>query len=133
MTHEEQKARIRGLFDRWRNVLSLDEWEVTLEYTNGAFIKRDGVSSGKAMAVTFTDWEYRRSTIQWNTDITDCQDDDELEYALVHEAMHVLLNGQRALRERSEGGDAYRAYESLFEEHTATTLARAFIRAKEMT
>jgi len=132
MTHEEQKSRIRACFDQWRTPLSLDEWEITLEYTEGEFIKDDGKVSGAALAVTFVDWQYRRASIHWNTRLAPNESDDELEYAVVHEAMHVLLNGQRAMREAGEATDVYLCYERLFEEHTATTLARAFRRAKGM-
>lgn len=131
MTHEEQRNRIRAAFDRWRNVLGLDEWEVTLEYSDGEFIKDDGEPSRSALAVTFVSWEYRRASIHWNTAKVEHESDDELDYAMVHEAMHVLLNGLRAFREI--GDTEGKGYERLFEEHTATTLGRAFLRAKEMT
>lgn len=129
-TFDEQKARIRAMFTRWRDVLSLDEWEVTLNYHDGEFVKRDGSGSANAIGLTHVDWEYRRATIDFRCDMAVDEDDDEIEYVVVHEAMHVLLNGMRAMR---EAGDTIgRAYESLFEEHTATTLARAFIRARKM-
>lgn len=125
-----QKARIRGLFDRWRNVLGLDEWAITLNYHDGKFVKNDGSDSANAIGLTHVDWEYRRATIDFRCDMAVDEDDDEMEYVFVHEAMHVLLNGMRAMREA--GDNIGRSYETLFEEHTATTLARAFIRARKM-
>lgn len=136
MVNEEsfaaQKERVRAVFDRWRNVLGLDEWHVTLNYRDGEFVKGDGSPSALALGLTNVDWEYRRATIDFRCDLMTEQDDDELEYCVVHEAMHVLLNGQRAVREANSAGAVYVEYERLFEEHTATTLARAFIRARSV-
>ena len=126
---ELQKSRIRALFDRWRDVLSLDEWEVTLNYRDGEFVKNDGTGSANAIGLTAVAWEYRRAAIDFRCDMTVDEDDDELEYIVLHEAMHILLNGMRSMREA--GDNLGRAYETLFEEHTATTLARAFIRARD--
>ncbi len=125
-----QKERIRALNARWRNVLGLDEWEITFNYRDGEFVKHDGSGSSDAIGLTKVDWEYRRATIDFRCDWTGDKDDDELEYVFLHEAMHVLLNGMRAMREA--GDNIGRSYETLFEEHTATTLARAFIRARDM-
>ena len=125
---EVQKERVRAVFNRWRNVLGLDEWEVTLNYHDGEYVKKDGSGSTRALGLTYVEWEYRRATIDFRCDMLEDEDDDELEYCFVHEAMHVLLNGQRAMREA--GDSVGREYERLFEEHTATSLARAFIRAR---
>ncbi len=125
-----QKARIRDLFDRWRNVLSLDEWEVTLCYHDAPYIDGDGAVRSKALGCTEVEWEYRRATMYFRVDMTPLEDDDELEYCVVHEAMHILLNGQRPVIDAANAS-AYE-YRRLFEEHTATTLARAFIRARKM-
>ncbi len=127
-----QKDRVRALFDRWRNVPGLDEWEVTLNYSDAEYIKGDGSPSRDALATAVVEWEYRRATLTFRCDRTPLESDDELEYCFVHEAMHILLNGQRAMREVGDGGDLHREYERLFEEHTATTLARAFIRASNL-
>lgn len=125
-----QKERVRAVFDRWRNVLGLDEWHIELNYRDAEWVKHDGSPSALALGLTSVDWEYRRATIDFRCDLTGDQSDEELEYCVVHEAMHVLLNGQRAVRELGSVGAVYREYERLFEEHTATTLARAFIRAR---
>lgn len=131
--YEAQKLRIRAAFDRWREVLGLDEWEVTLSYHDAEYVRRDGAGgSAEAFGMTTVDWEYRRATLDFRVDMAAEESDDDVEYVVVHEAMHVLLNGQRAMRAASEGGAAYLNYERLFEEHTATTLARAFIRARKL-
>lgn len=126
-----QKARVRGLFDRWRNVLSLDEWEIDLVYHDGPYIDGDGEVRSKALGCTEVEWEYRRATMYFRLDMTPREDDDALEYAVVHEAMHVLLNAQRPVTTDPTGSLPHE-YRRLFEEHTATTLARAFIRARKM-
>lgn len=128
---EEQKERIRAVMARWRAVLTLDEWEIDLNYRDGEYVKGDGNASARAIASTDVQWEYRRAQIYWRCDLLADESDDELESIFVHEAMHVLLNGQRAMH---QGGGATVSveYERLFEEHTATTLARAFIRASRM-
>jgi hypothetical protein len=125
-----QKERVRNEFNRWRNVLGLDEWHIDLRYRDGEFIKGDGSPSADAVGLTRVDWEYRRAAIDFRCDMIADLDAAELEYVVVHEGMHVLLNGQRAIRDLSEVGAAHREYERLFEEHTATTLARAFINAR---
>lgn len=130
MTHEEQEDRIRAVCAKWREVLGLDEWEINLCYRDGQYVKGDGGASDQAIASTDVQWEYRRAQIYFRIDLLADEDDAELEAVFVHEAMHVLLNSQRPIN----GADSAvgREYERLFEEHTATTLARAFLRAKEM-
>lgn len=128
---EAEKNRVRAMFDRWRTVLGLDEWHITLNYRDAEYVKQDGEPSGKwVLGFTQVDWEYRRAVIDFRCDLTAGEPDADLEYCVVHEAMHILLNGQRAVRELGSGGAVYREYERLFEEHTATTMARAFIRAR---
>lgn len=133
MTDEEaqvQKERIQALFERWRNVLGLDEWEMRLVYRDAPYVDGNGEVRSTALGCTEVEWEYRRAIMYYRVDMTIQQDDDELEYSVVHEAMHVLLNGQRPVTDNPDG--IAREYRRLFEEHTATTLALAFIRARKM-
>lgn len=130
MTHEEQIERIAAVWARWKSILGLDEWECHISYHDGEYVAHDGSPSKSAIANTHVEWEYRRTSIQWNTQRVATEDGEGLEYAVVHEAMHVLLNGQRPVCDLSDA--VAREYQRLFEEHTATTLAWAFLRATKM-
>lgn len=113
---EAQKARVRDLFDCWRNVLGLDEWSIDLAYHDAPYIDGDGEVRSKALGCAEVEWKYRRATLYFRLDLTPAEDDDDLEYCLVHEAMHVLLNGMRPVLDAANG--IATEYRRMFEEHT---------------
>lgn len=127
---DDQQERLRGLMSVWRDILGLDEWHIDLCYRDGPYVRGDGEPSGSAIASTDVQWEYRRAQLYFRVDLLADEDDAEAEYMFVHEAMHILLNGQRAVRTVEHATPEALGYERLLEEHTATTLARAFIRAR---
>lgn len=87
----QQERRIRAFFKKWRDRLWLHEWHVDLLYFNGP-ISEEHFS---ACAVTDVRWEYRDATIKWNLEAVATLSDEKLEWVLVHEAMHILVNEMR--------------------------------------
>ena len=124
--HAGMVETVESLYAKWRPILALDAWDVERKYKDGVFLD-GGKSSGDAVAVTRVSWEYRDATITFNT--RKLAEAKSVEYVVLHEAMHILLNGMRPVR--TDHGDAgvYHQYDRIFEEHTCTTLARAFMRA----
>lgn len=120
--------RIRSFFAKWRPILGLEEWDVSLTFDPGEFVMADGEPSRGAIASTSVSWEYRHADIHWNSHLAALEDDEALERIVVHEAMHILLNGLRPVVDRDADGVG-KHYRMMFEEHTCTTLSWAFMRA----
>ena len=118
---KRQRRRIRALLKKWRVALTLDEWDITNEYTDGSIIVDGELSSG-AVAAAAVRWEYRRATISWNTQAVAQMNDADLEEVFLHEAMHVLLHEMREVV----------AGNIKAEERSATTFARVILRVLEM-
>lgn len=113
--HERQEKRIRALYKKWAPLLGMGEWDVTMRFHDGQYVQPDGVASGSAIGTSSTDWEYRRSTIDWNTSLCALETDDRMEGHVIHECMHVLLG------EMDEDGVKH-------EERVVTSLMWAFLR-----
>ncbi len=114
-THKTQQARLERIWRRWHGRLGMYGWDIRRDYHDGEFVAQDGEASGQALASTHVDWRYKHGSIAWNTALAAGMDDERLEYALVHEIMHVWLHEMR-----TEGLD--------HEERVATELAWAFLR-----
>ena len=112
---DAQVKRIKKLRARWHGPLGLLWWEVTDVCERGCIEHYPG-----ALATAYAQWEYRKATITWDLGRVADADDAELEWAFVHEAMHIHLSEMR-------GEDV----SSQHEERVATDLAHAFIRTRE--
>lgn len=112
---EAQKARVQALIDKWLVPLGLRWWRLHFQYDR-APKATDGEIS-RCVAECWPDWRYGEATIRFYLPCVADQDDDELEYAFVHECQHCFLHETR------EG-----AHEDGWphEEHAATRLALAF-------
>jgi hypothetical protein len=121
---ERQTARVRPLIDWWGEELGIRAcWKVDYK-----FIRECAKDDPDCIAETMVRWQYAHAVFSVYLPVVEEQDDEELENAIVHEYMHLLLNEMRALRDRSDPvTSALWDEERCREEHAATTLARAFI------
>lgn len=118
-TWRKQRNRVRALYERWKNILALYEWDLPTTYESGPMVI-DGAENAEAAACASVRWQYRSATLRFNVEECAKMDDDELERCYVHECMHVLL---AEMREKD--------HELKHEERSATMLAWALVRARK--
>lgn len=121
MKHEEQRARIRSLADKWLKPLGLLWWE-RIEFSyfdNRHHFDRD--SGNEALFITYADWRYLDALVEVNLALAAELGDERLELCFVHEMMHIHLDELQVSEEYHD-----------HEERVATCLARAFLWAVEM-
>lgn len=117
--YEKQRDRIRALADKWLEPLGLLMWRrVHLAFS-------DDVKAGSPECVgeARVSWEYQEATITFYLPNVVGLDDEDLEYAFVHECQHVLVH---EMRWQDADTDNIR-----HEERVCTTLARAFVWVKD--
>lgn len=110
--YNKQIDRIRPCIDKWITPLGLAWYmgETRFYAKEKEFRKSNG---GVAAFRVWADWRYMTFTISVNVPAVRRMDDDELERAIVHELVHVLVNEMR------EDGIAH-------EERVVTMLTKAF-------
>lgn len=117
MSHKDLKERILALIGLWRPVLDLENWVIRIDWT-----ERKILAGCTAMP------EYKNASLSFNLAriAKECSDPVDLEELVVHELTHIpLWLVARGLESRSRTKIV--AY---IEEHTATTISRALLRAR---
>lgn len=114
--YRRDRDRLRKLFREWTLHLGLRYWKCDVVYRRVPFPRDKRLPEGQnVFAQCSCSWFYQTLTVEVCTlDVSD-MDDDELEYAMVHELCHALVN---EMREQDDDG--------LHEERVVTSLARAF-------
>lgn len=102
---KRERKRIRKLVANWRDPLRLFEWEVNLQYTRGPFPVDGEWLKRPPGAAAQVDWQYRRTTITFDTEYTRECDDAKLQHIVVHELMHVIVNEMRHWKDADDGHD----------------------------
>lgn len=115
-----QKKRVKSIWDKWSNMLGLRTWQrVSIEYFRDDVLPRhDGESDRTptaAVADVRTHWQYRTAHVRICLPAAMNEDDYNLEYIIVHEMCHMLVNEMREEEDRHN-----------HEEHVVTGLAMAF-------
>lgn len=93
------KERVMEVFERWRYPLGLNMWRLHMRFN------RTDKPAGALARVAGTadpDWRYLEATVDWYLPVLADMDDEELEYVVLHELTHVLLNEMR--ESAGEGG-----------------------------
>lgn len=116
---EAQKARVMAVWERWARPLGMG-WQrkLVLSWYRGAIPNHPD-----AAMTCWTDWQYKDSKISVDLTRVGELDERDLEFAVVHELMHVFLGGLIDAHRRDVDRDAFR----MIEEHTATQLAQALL------
>lgn len=111
---ERQKTRIATLRERWWKPLGVGWWDIEFKFVRTDFAV-DGNPEPDTIAYTTCDWRYMHGTVHWNMPQVREIDDDELERAFVHEAVHILLQEVLNVEQRDH------------HERVTTTLTKAFL------
>ena len=107
------RARCQALFDAWIAATGLGYWDITINYIDDTseFTKPNG---NQVAMRTYVMWQYLDIRIDVCLPHIKHMDDDQLEYVIVHELCHALVN---ELRENDADGK--------HEERVVTHLAKA--------
>jgi hypothetical protein len=114
---EAQKARVMGVYERWAGPLGLG-WQRQISFS---WYRGEIPDHPRAAMTCEVQWQYKSARIC--VDLLKVADltDDDLEWVVVHELMHVFLGGLIEAFNLKVDGDAFR----MIEEHTASSLAQS--------
>ena len=127
---EEQKTRIVALEQRWIETLGLRAWDIDTEYVRGDFTS-DGDPAPHVLATSKVDARYMHARVSWNMHKLTAETDRELEYAFLHEFMHIFVNEMRPSRLQTPEDHALESEDRWHEERVATMLGWAFLWTRE--
>lgn len=119
--HDLQRLRdeISRLLEKWVAICNLGDWELESLYQCDA----DEVCPEASACVT-VQYGYKTATFRWRiARLLERTPKDGIEYVVVHEICHVLVNGMRGAMEWNDT-------DMLHEERTVTELAKCLIRAQ---
>lgn len=121
-----QKKRVKKYLDKWIASIGLGWWKINIEWET---VRSEEDDRGSCAAEARTTWEYREATIVFYLEVVAGESDEELEYIVLHELMHVFVNEMREW----QCATAETVYEAVrHEERVCTDLAKAFLWASRM-
>jgi hypothetical protein len=129
------KRRVDALVERWVQPSGLGWWKVHVNYHDGPWERtpiRGVALDAHCLMDVSVDWRYMEASIR--VDCVACADlkDSELEYAFVHELMHIFVREMRVPLDRDHDVQRHVMDEQLeHEERVCTTLAKGFIWVRE--
>lgn len=112
--YEAQKTRILAAVQKWRKPLGLEAWTLHHCFYRGTIPDTDNPD---VLGQTVVQWEYWQARIDWNLQVVLGEDDDDLERAVCHELLHVLVNEMRPDRQTAD--------QARHEERVVSSLAAA--------
>lgn len=112
---KETTDKIRAYFKKWEWIVIEWGWKFDVHYCNCAEDMPDDASFNAA-GITYSEWSYLSAKIYINVKKMSDLEDDHIEYAVVHELVHLLL---APFRDDNE-------------EMCATTIARVIKMAAEL-
>lgn len=123
--YEATKARILTIFNRWQGPLGLRWWRVNLVWdrehdTAHSDSDLGGNVVSMCCAVTTVSWAYLEATITWFVPACAELDDERIEYIVLHEMAHILVNEMRWADENAG------PHNMAHEERVCTGLGHAF-------
>jgi enoyl reductase-like protein len=80
-------TRIERAAEKWVKVLGIEHLSILHKRLDSA-----DVDDADAVAFTRTTWQYESASIHWHVPKVCCYTDDELDWVMVHELCHVLLD-----------------------------------------
>jgi hypothetical protein len=95
---DETQETIKRLFSLWAHRLGLGWWHIDTIYRDDPQSIIDHFRTDEnelVLAVAYADWRYGTAKIDINLPAFVGMAEDEMERAIVHELMHVLVNEMR--------------------------------------
>lgn len=115
---QEMRDEISSLLDKWISICNLEDWEL-----ESLFQAEADEICPDASACVQVQYGYKTALFRWRLPrLLARTPKGQLEYVVVHEICHVLVNGMR-------GAMKWDDTDMLHEERTVTELAKSFIRA----
>lgn len=119
--YEETTERIKAIVQRWKQPLGLGWFRrFDVEYDNQY---KEG--SRDSVAECYAKWEYEEVVVTFFLPACVGKTDEELEYTIVHEIMHGVINEMREAEYGSGDGD--KKCKRQHEERVCTELAQRFL------
>jgi hypothetical protein len=121
---QKKLAYVKQMFVKWTKFLGLRWWDITVAYYSdpeeivNRFTRPD--RDVRVVAVTWTDWKYGQAKIDINIPVIVSLSDRDIESAVVHELVHVLVNEMREC-------------EIHHEERVVTQLTKAILWVEQLT
>lgn len=83
-----QKKRVDDYLHKWRNILNMWQDRLTIRYE-----RRSHSDHSHTIGETWASWHYRNHAITfYMPEIAEIKDDSEVEEAVLHELVHILLH-----------------------------------------
>lgn len=89
--YKKEKERVVKLIEKWVYPLGLNDWDISYVFHREPDTSRGKQTLGVLMSVS-SDWKYQHATINCRLSVSKSVDDYELEHALLHELMHVIVS-----------------------------------------
>lgn len=109
--YAQQKARVEALIEKWAAPLGILWWDVDYHWHR----LKDEDSPGCAASAT-TQWQYIQARVNWYLPTIADLSDKDLERAVVHEHLHILVDEMAPEGSMTPG-----------EERVCSALAKAFV------
>lgn len=85
--YRDQKARVKKLVSKWYDAMGMGWFHIDFYYE-----RERSEDNPKTLAITQTDWQYRKASITFFMPNVENNDEDYLETAIVHEFVHILIS-----------------------------------------
>lgn len=119
LQYEGVKATCKLLFEKWRERLKLQFYEIQYEWFREGNLDRDDARHMKTNMDVLVQWEYLRAYVRVDCPLIVDKTVPEIEEIVVHEFCHILVN-EMSSQKRSQN-----KYDH--EERVVTTLTRLFL------
>jgi hypothetical protein len=126
---EKYEKLVRQYIDYWIPVLGLDNWSrIDITCSPSTKPDQDGV-----LGETVCLWQYLEADLIFYLGefIKNDPDDERIEYIILHELCHVIVNEMNPYPQDSEERSIYRKYVVPHEERVVTQLALSFMRSRD--
>lgn len=92
---KEQQARVEAYFEKWLTPLGLRWWTIDFIWRDDGCDRRRDTPTRRCAMHTFASWPYSEAAITVHVERLASVTDEKLEWIVVHELCHILVNEMR--------------------------------------